>query len=43
MIVRTLDANRGNKNRTARQLGISRRSLYNKLERYQIAAPPRSL
>ncbi len=42
MIVRTLDANRGNKNRTARQLGISRRSLYNKLERYQIAAPPRT-
>jgi DNA-binding NtrC family response regulator len=38
MIVRTLDANRGNKNRTAKQLGISRRSLYNKLERYRIDA-----
>jgi DNA-binding NtrC family response regulator len=36
MIMRTLDANGGNKNRTAKQLGISRRSLYNKLERYRI-------
>lgn len=36
VIARTLEANRWNKNRTARILGISRRSLYNKLERYQI-------
>ena len=41
MIARTLDANNWNKNRAARILGISRRSLYNKLERYQIVAPPR--
>ncbi|MGI5861145.1 MAG: sigma-54-dependent transcriptional regulator [Myxococcales bacterium] len=39
MIMRTLEANGGNKNRTAKQLGISRRSLYNKLERYRIGAP----
>ncbi len=42
MIMKTLDANRGNKNRTARQLGISRRSLYNKLERYR-GKQPRTL
>lgn len=39
LIARTLDANRWNKNRTARILGISRRSLYNKLERYAITRP----
>jgi hypothetical protein len=39
VIARTLDANRWNKNRTARILGISRRSLYNKLERYAITRP----
>ncbi len=39
VIARTLDANRWNKNRTAQILGISRRSLYNKLERYAITRP----
>ena len=39
VIARTLDAHRWNKNRTARVLGISRRSLYNKLERYAITKP----
>ncbi|MFN7134538.1 MAG: sigma 54-interacting transcriptional regulator, partial [Myxococcales bacterium] len=42
MIARTLDANNWNKNRVARILGISRRSLYNKLERYRIVAPPKN-
>ncbi len=37
VIARTLEAYRWNKNRTAKILGISRRSLYNKLERYRIA------
>ena len=37
VIARTLEAYRWNKNRTAKVLGISRRSLYNKLERYRIA------
>lgn len=36
VIARTLDAYRWNKNKTARILGISRRSLYNKLDRYRI-------
>ncbi|HWV37163.1 MAG TPA: sigma-54 dependent transcriptional regulator [Vulgatibacter sp.] len=36
VIARTLDAFGWNKNRTAKVLGISRRSLYNKLERYRI-------
>jgi DNA-binding NtrC family response regulator len=39
VIARTLDAHRWNKNRTAKVLGISRRSLYNKLDRYQILRP----
>lgn len=39
VIERTLDAYGWNKNRTAKILGISRRSLYNKLERYQILPP----
>lgn len=42
MIARTLDAHNWNKNRVARILGISRRSLYNKLERYRIVAPPKA-
>ena len=37
VIARTLEAYRWNKNRTAKVPGISRRSLYNKLERYRIA------
>jgi len=37
MIARTLDAHHWNKQATARILGISRRSLYNKLERYKIS------
>ncbi len=37
VIARTLDAYGWNKNKTAKILGISRRSLYNKLERYQIS------
>ncbi|AKU92321.1 sigma-54-dependent transcriptional regulator [Vulgatibacter incomptus] len=37
VIARTLDAYGWNKNKTAKVLGISRRSLYNKLERYRIA------
>jgi len=41
MIARTLDANDWNKQQAARILGISRRSLYNKLERYHIARGPR--
>jgi DNA-binding NtrC family response regulator len=36
VISRTLDAYRWNKNKTAKILGISRRSLYNKLDRYHI-------
>lgn len=36
VIARTLDAFQWNKNKTAKVLGISRRSLYNKLERYRI-------
>ncbi len=39
VIARTLDALRWNKNRTAQVLGISRRSLYNKLERFGITRP----
>lgn len=41
MIARTLDANDWNKQQAARILGISRRSLYNKLDRYQITRGPR--
>lgn len=41
MIARTLDANDWNKQQAARILGISRRSLYNKLDRYKIARGPR--
>lgn len=37
VIARTLDACQWNKNKTAKVLGISRRSLYNKLERYRIS------
>lgn len=39
VIARTLDAFGWNKNKTAKVLGISRRSLYNKLERYRIVRP----
>ena len=39
VIKRTLDANGGNKNRTAKILGISRRALYNKLARYGLQLP----
>lgn len=41
VIARTLDANDWNKQQVARILGISRRSLYNKLDRYQITRGPR--
>ena len=41
MIARTLDANDWNKQQAAKILGISRRSLYNKLERYRITRGPR--
>lgn len=41
MIARTLDSNDWNKQQAARILGISRRSLYNKLERYKISRGPR--
>jgi two-component system response regulator HydG len=37
MIARTLDANHWNKQQAAKALGISRRSLYNKLDRYKIS------
>jgi DNA-binding NtrC family response regulator len=36
MIIQTLGAVNGNKLKAAEILGISRRSLYNKLEDYQI-------
>lgn len=36
VIAKTLDAFHWNKNKTAKILGISRRSLYNKLDRYRI-------
>jgi DNA-binding NtrC family response regulator len=36
-IVMTLNANQGNKKEAARQLGISRRTLYNKLSKYGLA------
>jgi DNA-binding NtrC family response regulator len=35
-IVHTLTASGGNKQRAAQTLGISRRALYNKLERYDL-------
>ena len=34
VILHALDRNRGNKKRTAEELGIDRRTLYNKLARY---------
>lgn len=37
MIIRTLDYTHDNRTRTAKLLGISRRTLYNKLEEYKIA------
>lgn len=43
VISRTLDAYRWNKNKTAKILGISRRSLYNKLDRYHITREPKPL
>jgi DNA-binding NtrC family response regulator len=39
VIRRTLEANGGNKNRTARILGMSRRALYNKIARYGLRQP----
>ncbi|MBL8604100.1 MAG: sigma-54-dependent Fis family transcriptional regulator [Myxococcales bacterium] len=39
MILRTLEALGGNKQRAARMLGISRRSLYNKLALYGLGGP----
>jgi len=42
VIACTLDALGWNKNKTAKVLGISRRSLYNKLARYHIVRPDRS-
>ncbi len=41
MIARTLDAHNWNKQQAAKILGISRRSLYNKLDRYKITRGPR--
>jgi DNA-binding NtrC family response regulator len=35
VILRTLEANKGNKTATAEVLGISRRSIYNKLAEYE--------
>jgi DNA-binding NtrC family response regulator len=36
LIIKTLDANQGNRSKTAKDLGMSRRALYYKLERYDI-------
>ncbi len=36
LIIRTLEFNRNNRTRTSQMLGISRRSLYNKIQQYQI-------
>jgi DNA-binding NtrC family response regulator len=38
-IVRALEETRGNKNQAARRLGISRRALYRRLEKFGLAAP----
>jgi DNA-binding NtrC family response regulator len=37
IIVRALEVNEGNKRQAARDLGIPRSSLYNKIRRYQIS------
>jgi two-component system response regulator HydG len=39
-IVRALGETRGNKNQAARRLGISRRALYRRLEKFGLATPP---
>ena len=39
VILRTLAAHKGNKTATAEVLGISRRSIYNKLAEYGIVLP----
>lgn len=41
VVLSTLRANRGNKNRTAKILGISRRSLYDRLARWGSLTAPR--
>ena len=39
IILRTLESREGNKKMTAQVLGISRRSLYNKLAEYRVVSP----
>jgi DNA-binding NtrC family response regulator len=36
LIAKTLELNQGNKPKTAESLGISLKTLYNKLERYEL-------
>jgi DNA-binding NtrC family response regulator len=43
VILRTLEAHRGNKTATAEALGISRRSIYNKLSEYGFGPTPQEL
>ena len=40
VILRTLEAHQGNKTATAEALGISRRSIYNKLAEYGLSPGP---
>jgi hypothetical protein len=42
VILRTLAAKRGNKTAAAEALGISRRSIYNKLAEYEAQGPSRA-
>jgi DNA-binding protein Fis len=41
-ILRVMDAVRGNKTLAANILGLDRKTLYRKLERYGVLAPPKS-
>lgn len=41
LIIRTLESNRRNRTRTSKMLGISRRSLYNKMNKYEIDLSPK--